>query len=117
MGRWFRFLLAIMVGAVIGALFGWLIHPAKNASATPASLKSDYKADYVLMVAEAYHADQDLALAASRLALLGIKPPAEIARQALVSAEPHYQDSDLSLMRSLSDALQGYPSPRGTSTP
>ena len=117
MGRWFRFILAIVVGAVLGALYGWLINPVEYVNTTPASLKNDYKADYVLMVAEAYRADQDLDLAASRLALLGDKPPAETARQALLSAEPYYKDSDLALMRLLSEALQDHPSPAGTPTP
>ena len=115
MSRWFRFILAIMVGAALGALYGWLVSPVEFVETAPDSLSVDYKTDYVLMVAEAYQAVPDLSLASRRLALLGDDPPAEIVRQALLFAEPHYTDTAVTRIRSLSEALQTW-SPTQEST-
>jgi hypothetical protein len=104
--RWIRFMIAILIGAVLGALYGWLVNPVEYVDTTPDLLRVDYQSDYVLMVAETYQADQDLSLAAQRLALLGDDPPGEIVHQAILFAEPRYTDADVALMRSLSDALQ-----------
>lgn len=117
MGRWFRFILAILVGAVLGALYGWLLNPVEYVDTAPRSLQLDYKANYVLMVAEAFQADHDLALAADRLALLGSDPPVEIVQKALLSAEPHYSDSDISQMRALRDALGDLDAGAGSVSP
>jgi hypothetical protein len=106
MSRWFRFILAIMVGAVLGALYGWLVSPVEYVETAPDSLKVDYKTDYVLMVAEAYHGDADLSLAVHRLALLGKDDPAEIVRDALAFAEALYTEPDIARIRSLSGALE-----------
>jgi hypothetical protein len=106
MSRWFRFILAIMVGAVLGALYGWIISPVEYVETGLDSLKVDYKTDYVLMVAEAYHGDADLSLAARRLSLLGKEAPAETVRDALVFAEAHYTEPDIDRIRSLYEALE-----------
>ena len=45
----------------------------------PDTLRADYKADYVLMTAEAYRTEQDPGLAARRLAVFGSKSPSAIA--------------------------------------
>jgi hypothetical protein len=105
MSRWFRFILAILVGLLLGALYGWLVNPVEYVDTAPDSLRVDYKADYVLMVAESFRADGDLSLAQRRLTILGNDPPVEIVRKALLSAEPHYADSDVALIRALRDAL------------
>ncbi len=74
MSRWIRFFLVIAIGAAGGLFYGWVINPVKYVDTTPDTLRIDYKSDYVLMVAESYGADGDLALAARRLALLGDTP-------------------------------------------
>lgn len=117
MARWFRFVLAILVGLLIGALYGWLVNPVEYVDTAPDSLRVDYKADYVLMVAESYHADDNLPLAEQRLAVLGKDPPIEIVRKALLSAEPHYSDADVALIRELRDALAGENAAQGAQAP
>lgn len=107
MARWVRFILVILLGAVVGLLYGWVINPVKYVDTTPDSLRIDYKSDYVLMVAEAYHGDGDLALAVRRLALLGNTPPDESVHEVILFAERQgYADADVALMRELSAALQ-----------
>jgi len=118
MSRWIRFFLAIALGAAAGLAYGWLVNPVKYVDTTPDTLRVDYKSDYVLMVAEAYSAGTDLALAARRLALLGDTPPAEIVRQATLFAESQgYTDADVVLMRNLLAALQSWNPSVGTSVP
>jgi hypothetical protein len=115
MSRWIRFLLAILLGAAGGLLYGWMLNPVKYVDATPDSLRVDYKTDYVLMVAEAYAADSDLPQAARRLALLGSQPPADIASEAVLFAERQgYLDNDLTLMRQLYTSLQTFVPAAGT---
>jgi hypothetical protein len=102
MSRWIGFILAILVGAAAGMLYGWVISPVEYVDTTPQTLRVDYKSDYVLMVAEAYSTERDLAIAVTRLAALGSDMPAEIVRQAILFAESQgYTDADVALMRSL----------------
>ncbi len=102
MSRWIGFILAILVGAAAGMLYGWVVSPVEYVDTTPQTLRVDYKSDYVLMVAEAYSTERDLAKAVTRLAALGSDMPAEIVRQAILFAESQgYTDADVALMRSL----------------
>jgi hypothetical protein len=106
MSRWFFFLISIAIGAAAGLYYGWVINPFRYVDANPGSLRSDYKADYVLMTAEAYRADGNLDLAVQRLALLGGASPAESVALATVNAvKAGYGEADLALMQNLADAL------------
>ncbi len=106
MSRWIKFLLVMVIGIAGGLLYGWILNPVKYVDTTPDTLRIDYKTDYVLMVAETYHADKNLDLAIQRLAILG-EPTVEITVQAILFAEQNgYTDNDLILMRALSGALQ-----------
>lgn len=107
--RWIGFLLAILVGVAAGLFYGWRISPVEYVDTTPDSLRVDYKSDYVLMVAEAYSADNDLAQAVRRLAFLGYALPNQIVREAILFAESHgYTDTDIALMRRLGRDLESF---------
>jgi len=70
-------------------------------------LRMDYKTDYVLMVAEAYRLENNLNLAARRLALLGTDTPDETVSKALEFARQiGYNESDIVLIQSLADGLR-----------
>jgi hypothetical protein len=100
------FILMIGIGVGLGLLYGWVLNPVKYADTTPDMLHPNYKADYVLMVAEVYHADQNLDRAAHQIALLGSLPPAQIAANALITAKGlGYPSEDLDRMDELSQAL------------
>ena len=60
MSRWILFLITVALGLGAGLFYGWKINPGEYINTTPGSLRDDYKADYVLMVAEAYQAEADL---------------------------------------------------------
>ncbi len=107
MPRWLLPLVAGLLGAAGGVIYGWVINPVKFVDTTPASLRVDYRTDYVLMVAESYHADQDEELASRRLAILGAESPAAISLAALQQAQRSgYAARDISLMQDLLRALQ-----------
>ena len=109
MPRWIPPLIAIILGVALGLFYGWVISPVQFVDTTPASLRADYRADYVLMVAEAYHADQNAQLAAQRLAIFGSDPPDFIASQALQTGRvAGYAPNDITLLQDLTRAMQAY---------
>lgn len=107
MARRIWFIIAIILGLAAGLGYGWVINPVKYVNTSPVTLRADYKTDYVLMVAEVYHKDGDLALAAQQLAFLGNTPPLELVQQAIVLAnQVGYAQQDVTMMIRLNQALQ-----------
>ena len=45
-------LLVLLLGIALGLLVGWVLVPIQYVDTTPDTLRGDYRADYVLMVAE-----------------------------------------------------------------
>ena len=107
MRRWLLFFIVIAIGGAVGMLYGWVINPVKYVDTAPDSLRVDYKTDFVLMVAEAYRLENDLNLAARRLALLGTDTPEETVTKALEFARQiGYNESDITLIQNLADGLK-----------
>ena len=107
--RWLFVILALLVGLGIGLAYGWFVDPVDYFDLTPDTLRPDYKADYVLMTAEAYHVEQDPGLAARRLAIFGTKSPSAIAADGLDYARANgFADADIVLMQELVTALQAW---------
>ncbi len=105
--RFFWFIIAILVGAVLGMLYGWLVNPVRYVDTAPDMLRADYKADYVLMVAEVYAQDGDLAMALFRLSHWGGETPVQLVQTALLTAgDLGYSEPDLAKIRRLLEALQ-----------
>ena len=118
MPRWFSILIILCVGIALGLAYGWMINPVQYTDITPDALRIDYRTDYVLMVAEAYRAEQDPALAARRLAVLGSEAPAAIAGEAENFArQSEYPSDDLILIQELALVLQTWQPIPGTSLP
>jgi hypothetical protein len=109
MKRWLWILLAAAAGIGFGLLYGWVIDPVDFVDLTPDTLRADFRADYILMVAEAYKAENDLDLAARRLAIFGSDPPAEIAAQALpFGPSAGFSPSEISTLEELVAALRSW---------
>lgn len=107
--RWIFIILALVAGIGMGLAYGWVINPVDYFDLTPDTLREDYKADYVLMTAEAYQAEQDPGLAARRLAILGTKSPSAIAADGLAYARANsFSDSDIALIQELVTAMQAW---------
>ena len=106
-GRLIGFSLAILLGIAAGLVSGWLYFPAEISTTTPESLRADYKADYVLMVAELYATDGDLDNAI--LLLDEIKPGdpiGSVLRGLLTAQEMGYADWEMRLIADLEISLQ-----------
>lgn len=102
-----RFLVGLVLGVALGLLYGWLIRPVEYVDTTPDSLRADYRADYVLMVAEAYLGDGDLRLAQMRLAALGPQPAADLVIEAIEYGIEHdFPRADLETLNRLALALR-----------
>jgi hypothetical protein len=114
MARWFKFILAIGIGIAAGLVYSRAVSPENISHITPQSLRVDFKADYVLMVAEAYHAEGDLGAAQERLVALGDQAADRLVQDAILFAEPRYSVSDITLMRVLLRDLQALPAPAGS---
>lgn len=111
-------LIAALVGLALGLVYGWRVNPVQYTDMTPDVLRIDYRVDYVLMVAEAYQTEEDPALAAKRLAVLGSQPPALIAGEAHDYArQSGYPAEDVTTLQELSVALQTWQPIPGTGLP
>jgi hypothetical protein len=118
MSRWIRFLIVILIGIALGLLYGWLIDPVEFVDTTPRSLRADYKADYVLMVAEIYSENRDAEAAVNRLTYLGDPSPVNSIENAMIFAvEAGYGPEDLRKLRDLSDAMAPLNQPTGGISP
>jgi hypothetical protein len=106
MSRWTKFLIAVLLGAAAGLFYGWVVNPVEYVDIAPGSLRADYKADYVLMVAESYQVDHDLGIAVRRLARLGSSAPKDIVANALNYAlQNHYAPQDMAVIQLLGEDL------------
>lgn len=107
--HWLPIIIALIAGIALGLLYGWVIDPVEFVDLTADTLRADYKADYVLMVAEAYQTRSDPGFAARQLAIFGSQSPTSIAAQGLDYARAnHFADSDIALMQGLLTALQAW---------
>jgi hypothetical protein len=114
MSRWSRFLIVIIIGITLGLLYGWLIDPVDFIDTTPGTLRADYKADYVLMVAEIYSLDRDAQAAVIRLTFLGDPSPLVSIENAMIFAvDAGYGADDLRMLRDLSDTMAPLAQPTG----
>ena len=107
--RWVFIIIALFVGIGMGLAYGWYVDPVDFFDLTPDTLDTTYKADYVLMTAEAYRIEQDPGLAARRLAIFGTQSPSAIAANGLEYARANgFTDEDIALMQELVTALQAW---------
>jgi hypothetical protein len=91
--------LTILAGLAAGLFFGWELNPVPFKGVSPDSLRVDYKADIVLMIAELYQAEDNIGEALTRLGFLGDEDPVSIVEDAFSFAEEHdYTQDDLDLI-------------------
>ena len=101
------FVVFILLGIGIGLIYGWMISPADVKSTTLASLRADYKADYVLMVSEVYASDPDIENATGLLEDVSPKEPlAAVQNALLVGQQFGYSESEMRSLANLELALR-----------
>ncbi len=107
--NWIKLIIAAGIGITLGIVYGWVIDPVEYVDAPPGILRNDYKADYVLMVAEAYHGDFNSETAARRLGLLGSEPPSQIVSDTLDFARANsFNTEEIALLQDLLSAMLTY---------
>lgn len=107
--RWIFIVIALLAGIGAGLAYGWVVDPVDYFDLTPDTLRADYKADYVLMVAEAFHSHRDPGVAARQLAVFGSQSPTAIAAQGLDFARANgFDATDITLIQELVTALQAW---------
>lgn len=106
-----------MLGIALGLIYGWAIDPIEYTDVPPNILREDYRADYVLMVAEAYQNEIDSETAARRLAVFGGESPALIAASTLEYAKQNaFTEDEIQALQNLLTAMQTY-QPQGNTSP
>jgi len=114
---WIKIAIALVVGIAIGIVYGWVIAPVEYIDVTPDILRADYRADYVLMVAEAHQSEQNSAVSARRLAVLGSEAPDKIVASTLeYAANNGFTQDEIILLQGLLTAMQTY-QPQGNNSP
>jgi hypothetical protein len=109
MRRFLLLAIGTVIGVVIGAWYGWYGNPSTYFATSPDQLKAEYRADYVLMVAEIYASDHDLGAAAVRLSRLGRDDLAELVREiAGAYAAAGYPEEDQTKLNDLARDLARY---------
>jgi hypothetical protein len=66
---WLPVTLGFVLGVVAGLYYAWTINPVNYVDTAPASLRRDFKSQYVALIASAYIATGDLERATARLGL------------------------------------------------
>lgn len=100
-------IIGVTLGIGLGLLYGWVLRPVEYIDTSPDSLRSDYRAEYILMVAEAFASDQDLKLARVRLGALGPQDPLEMTIWAIdYGVNNGYPRADLDSLNLLASALR-----------
>jgi len=107
--NWIKILIAMIIGITLGLVYGWIIDPIEYTDVTPNILREDYRADYVLMVAEAHQSEQDSETSARRLAILGSESPVQIVASTLEYAiRNNFTQNEINLLQGLLTAMQTY---------
>ena len=103
------FVFAVLLGIAGGLYYGWSVNPRGSSAGSLPALRSDYRTDYILMVAETFQSDHDPALAVQRLSSLGEDAPARLVQQAIITAgELDYSVKDVETLAKLSQVLLTY---------
>lgn len=113
-----RLLIGVVLGVASGLIYGWIISPVEYINTAPDSLRSDYRTDYVLMVAQAYAVEADLDTVQKRLASLGPEPPSDAVVEAIQYAVEHnFSQADIEALRQLALGLRSLPPPAAIGGP
>ena len=68
-------LLGLAIGVGLGLAIGWVFWPTEFTDANPTVLEDRYRRDYVLLIADSYALDNNLAAARQRIEQLGEDGP------------------------------------------
>jgi hypothetical protein len=98
-------LCGLALGIGLGLGIAWWLLPVKYIDTTPATLRTDFKDEYRLLIAQAYTANPDLLRARARLGVLGDTDPVKSLGGQVQRTAPEY----VQLLTDFSTALQTEP--------
>jgi hypothetical protein len=104
--RYILFGAVILAGLVAGLYYGWELSPVDFGAGGIETLREDFKADYVLMVAEAYRSEQNIEEAMAALRLFPDSNPLHLVDAAITFAvEQDFNPQDIARLNALLAAL------------
>ena len=116
-GGWLPLLIGFALGLVTGLYYSWAVNPVEYVDTAPASLRENFKSDYMALIASAHAYSGDLVRAKARLSLFPDPNPAvtlsQLAQKRLATGRPQSETQALAL---LAAALGDRPPPQA-STP
>jgi hypothetical protein len=105
-------LLGLILGLAGGLVYSWVLNPVEYTDTAPASLRQDFKDDYLSLIASAYVATGDLNRTRARLVLLGISAsPEELSRLAQSRLAAGRPESEARALAQLAAVLGERPAP------
>lgn len=109
---WITVLVGLVLGMAAGVTYAWKIDPVAYVDTAPGSLRADFRAQYLVLIASAYAGRPDLPRARARLALLPDPNPADtlaaMAQQLLAAGQTA---SEARAMARLAQDLRGGAAP------
>jgi hypothetical protein len=99
--KWVVAGVALLLGLVLGVVYGWVINPVEWTDALPEHLRSDLRQEYLRMAIVSYSVNQDAELARERYDALGVAAADTLAE---VGADP--RDVDPSAIQQFSAAIE-----------
>lgn len=107
---WGRLIGGLAAGLALGLAYAWFVNPVNYVDIAPQQLKSEHRAEYVLLVGQAYLQDLDLARAQKRLTALGGGDLAQMVSQQADQAFARSEAPDyIRALTILAEALGGHP--------
>ncbi len=107
---WIALLIGLVVGIAGGLYYGWYLNPVDWVNIGPDKLNAEDQQEYILLVAEAYLQEQEIARASARLAALDTRDIAELvsiqADEALLRGD---DPSEVRALTTLAEALGASP--------
>ncbi len=111
MSRWIFLVLGFGIGLAGGLYYAWLLSPVEYVDTAPDSLRADFRADYLGLIASAYASSGDLVRARTRLALFPeLNASAELAELAQQRLADGFAETEASALAQLASALSAGPS-------
>ncbi len=107
---WIALLIGLVIGIAGGLYYGWYLNPVDWVNIGPDKLNAGDQQEYILLVAEAYQQDQEIARASARLAALDTRDIAELvslqADEALLRGD---DPNEIRALTTLAEALGASP--------
>ena len=104
------FILGFGIGLAGGLYYAWLVSPVEYVRTAPDSLRADFRADYLGLIASAYAGGGDLVRARTRLALFpDLNPATELAALAQQRLAGGFAESEARALSQLASALSQGP--------